>query len=469
MSLDELLNIARSMVRPPPTLRKRVDEVYAQIRSRLSSRLREVCRDFEITLQGSVAKDTFLPSDVDLDIFVLFPRNISKEWFESTFVKIVVDEFKDYSPKLMYAEHPYVRLSIDSFEVDIVPAYRLEPGERPKTAVDRTPLHTKYVLEKLSPEQRDDVRLLKKFMKYIGVYGAEIKVQGFSGYLCELLIITYGSFINTLREATKWRPYRVCIDIEGYYASTKECLDTFKSPLVVVDPVDPLRNAASAVSLTSMARFIAAAHTFLRNPNLTPFVESAKLSYDYAKEQLKELFGKLSKLGIVIVFLRVPELPPDILWGELKRVSRRLRDEVSRYGFEVVDVSVWCNERNLAALALMTLPNELPELELHVGPPVWNYDHVLRFLDKNYESLVLGPWIADDGRVAILRRRAIQKPHEVIERRSNYIFIAPHISPKDIVEICTEWMCVEKYTTKNGDLALWLVDYLKRVERALKL
>ena len=31
-------------------------------------------------------------------------------------------------------------------------------------------------------------------MQGIGVYGAEIKVGGFSGYLCELLVMKYGGF-----------------------------------------------------------------------------------------------------------------------------------------------------------------------------------------------------------------------------------------------------------------------------------
>jgi tRNA nucleotidyltransferase (CCA-adding enzyme) len=43
-----------------------------------------------------------------------------------------------------------------------------------------------------------EVRLLKKFMKGTGVYGAEIKIGGFSGYLCELLILKYRSFAQTI-------------------------------------------------------------------------------------------------------------------------------------------------------------------------------------------------------------------------------------------------------------------------------
>jgi tRNA nucleotidyltransferase (CCA-adding enzyme) len=63
------------------------------------------------------------------------------------------------------------------------------------SATDRTPfIH--YVKKRLGKTLQDDVRLLKKFMQGIKVYGAEIKTGGFSGYLCELLILHYGSFAN---------------------------------------------------------------------------------------------------------------------------------------------------------------------------------------------------------------------------------------------------------------------------------
>ncbi|MBS7613865.1 hypothetical protein KEJ48_06465, partial [Candidatus Bathyarchaeota archaeon] len=42
-----------------------------------------------------------------------------------------------------------------------------------------------------------------KFAKGIGVYGADIKTGGFSGYLCELLIVSYGDFIKTVESASK--------------------------------------------------------------------------------------------------------------------------------------------------------------------------------------------------------------------------------------------------------------------------
>ena len=97
-----------------------------------------------------------------------------------------------------FAEHPYLEIFIDGYRVDIVPCYDAKPGEW-QSATDRTPYHTDYIKAHLAKELRGEVRLLKKFMQGIDVYGAEIKVGGFSGYLCELLIMKYGSFTETMR------------------------------------------------------------------------------------------------------------------------------------------------------------------------------------------------------------------------------------------------------------------------------
>ena len=39
-------------------------------------------------------------------------------------------------------------------------------------------------------------------------HGSEFKVGGFAGYLCELLIIHYGTFLNVLKYAAdEWKPW----------------------------------------------------------------------------------------------------------------------------------------------------------------------------------------------------------------------------------------------------------------------
>ena len=58
---------------------------------------------------------------------------------------------------------------------------------------------TQNIYCKINHKQADEVVLLKKFMESVGTYGSEFKVGGFSGYLCEMLILQYGNFMETLK------------------------------------------------------------------------------------------------------------------------------------------------------------------------------------------------------------------------------------------------------------------------------
>jgi len=110
----------------------------------------------------------------------------------------------------------------------------------------------------------DDVLLLKQFLKGIGVYGSELRTRGFSGYLVELLIINYGSFENVLKTACGWK-YGTLIDIEDHGTIIH------KDPLVMIDPTDPVRNVAAALSLDNMCIFIDRACEFLKQPDISYF------------------------------------------------------------------------------------------------------------------------------------------------------------------------------------------------------
>src|SRR2546430_7134858 len=128
------------------------------------------------------------------------------------------------------------------------------------SAVDRTPLHVDYVLGRVKEGQTDEIRLLKAWAEGIGVYGAEAKILGFSGYLCELLVLKYVTVRGGLEASLSWRP-GIVLELDRAPART------FPEPLTVVDPVDPNRNVASAVSVEQLATFVHAAREYLQSPS----------------------------------------------------------------------------------------------------------------------------------------------------------------------------------------------------------
>ncbi|NPA24181.1 MAG: CCA tRNA nucleotidyltransferase [Crenarchaeota archaeon] len=429
MTLDEVIEKARRLVEPSPEERERRISVARKVIEVVENGLKERgLTNFEVSLQGSLAKDTWLPENRDIDIFIILSKEHPYETLRSL-VKILIEIAQDSGIewRLKYAQHPYIQYIIESYEIDIVPCYRIEPGEKPLTAADRTPLHTRYVLSKLAqkPELKTEIRLFKRFLKVVGIYGAEIKVEGFSGYLAELLTIYYGSFRELIHEvADKWRPGKTVIDIEKHHTDLRKVRTLFKdSPLVVIDPVDPMRNAAAAVSLHSMSKLILAGKIFLNKPSIRFF------EYSNERPSTELLKGRLLPPTVLIIFPYIENLPPETVWGEAKRLCRSLCNTFERYEYKIYDSSAWTDERNIIVIALTLERETLPEYELHRGPPVYS-DNVLNFIEKyvnDHESV--GPYVIGE-RAVVIKRRKYNTAEKLIRAQ------LCQIAPKHLRRIC---------------------------------
>jgi tRNA nucleotidyltransferase (CCA-adding enzyme) len=316
-------------------------------------------------LAGSVAKGTFLRDSKDIDIFILFPKSIDKEKFEGIVRKIAAKAFPKEKKEVHYAEHPYVRVKFENRKIDVVPAYDIKIAEEKASAVDRSVLHTKYILRKLPNIRRTDVLLLKRLFKANGLYGAEIRVEGFSGYLCELLIIKYGSFMNTMRAITKWKT-PITIDIEKQYPNAKRPLEKFNVPLIVIDPVDKQRNVAAIVSLENIKRIIKLAKRIVKKPNQSFFSGSEK---EFKEKELKRLLA--STYPVYILQFPKPNIVDDILWGQLKRFERNTISGLEHLGFKVMR-TLLCEENGQCELFFGLEIEKLGQKMLLKGPPIRN-------------------------------------------------------------------------------------------------
>lgn len=374
--------------------------------------------EFKVELEGSLAKGTCLRNEMDLDIFILVRNDaINNEWIKREIIDPLIPPLSArYTVQLRYATHPYIHVvRDDGIEADIVPAYWARSIKEIKTSVDRTPFHTRYVINNLSDAQKDEVRLLKKFFKGIGVYGAEVKVEGFSGYLCELLIIKYGNFIDTLKSISKWKiPHVVAIgDLPKH--EVKLLLKLFKdSALIFPDPVDLKRNAAAAVSKRSLSLAIVASTCFLTNPSETFFFPKREaVSIEKLGKYIIE-----SKRCLSFIVLKInEELVPDVLWGILKKILKRGESIISQFDFKVVDSRVWSDEKEIAVLFYETESCNLSEYKLHEGPPPHVKGNLSKFINKYLGNrTVFGPWISGDGRPYVLRKRKYTEITDVLRK-----------------------------------------------------
>jgi len=386
---------------------KRVRSLAEATRMRISEALKAAGLKADVKIEGSFAKDTWLSGEADVDIFILHPMDVDQKVVEETSLLISRETLESWNQASgiseRYAEHPYIEVFIDGVRVNVVPGYGVKRGEW-VTAVDRTPFHTEYVRSKLRfKEELDEVRLLKKFMKGVGVYGAEIKTRGFSGYLCELLTICYQDFLSVLKGASKWRVGQV-VDIEGYYKGRlNEAREIFNAPLIVIDPVDERRNAAAAVSIDRFKEFIAASRIFLEKPRETFFYPpKVKLASD------EELKGILSTRGadlVFVVFDKV-DIVPDVLWGQLYKSIESLSNMVRQHDFKVIRTFCWSDEKSVNVFLFEVENSILSSSKKHIGPPV-EAKESNDFVEKHAgaQHVVCGPWIENGRWVYEVRRR----------------------------------------------------------------
>lgn len=406
VDLEGIINEAIRLVTPTEEEEKRVLGTANKIIGLLQDELnKKGMGDLKVTLQGSVAKNTWLPEDRDIDIFIIMPRERIDLIRSGGIVNILIDIAVNNNIKwnLKYAQHPYVQYIIDEFEVDVVPCIEIKPGERPFTAADRTPLHTLFVKSRLGTDGNTEVRLLKAFFKAVGIYGAEIKVRGFSGYVSELLIIHYGSFINTIKAISRWSLNNVVIDMTGTY-DRGTARRKFKEPLIIIDPVDPNRNAAASVSRNALALAIASARMFMKRPS----IEFFKLGH--------EAVGEPPFITpTLIIKMPYPQgVSPDTAWGELSRLLSSIERNMGKLGFKVYELKAWSDDSSIILVMLTLSSLELPQYELHMGPPV-NSEAVDAFLTKYInDNEVIGPFIRG-SRWYVIRRRKIANAQDAIK------------------------------------------------------
>lgn len=379
-NLDEMLKEVIDELRPSPDKVAAIDSVAR----RLVKRLEHVFGVGRVSVEGSYAKGTMVRGREEADIFVHFESSVPiSEACRMTVeegVKSVLEENGAY--KLRYANHPYVEGYVQGIRVNIVPCYDSEYGKW-ITPVDRTPHHTRYIKTRITAEKADQVRLLKAFLMNDGLYGAEVRVRGFSGYVCELLVLRYGSFLSLIVDATSWKP-PVILDNSSHLP---------EAPLVLPDPVDPHRNTAAAVSLTTLSNFIMKSKLFLKKPSRKFFLEE------------NELNGVLDGRSFLALTFDVPEQPPDVLWGELNRTLGGIRKALELLGFRVLRGDRWV-EHSRGLLVFELESKNLPTVYLNKGPPVWTRNAV-EFIDEQMRKsgLLAYPWVEGDRLFSLLERK----------------------------------------------------------------
>ena len=341
-----------------------------EISSTIIQKINDICKADNInascTEVGSVSKNTNLKSS-DIDIFVTFDKSYSVDYIEKKGLEIGHRVLENGTEK--YAEHPYVSGYVMGIKVDVVPAFKISEGEKIVSTVDRTPLHTLYVNSNTDEAMVHDIRLLKVFMKSINVYGSEISRSGFSGYLCELLIIHFKNFDRLMGYMANLR---------GKLIVPENTEDKFSEPVIIIDPVDPSRNAGAAVSEENLSRLKLASKLYMAGRddilNHTPRINKNRGTH------------------IMVFVVKKPDIIDDIIYPQAVRLKNRIWDILHNNGFMPVASEIYVGS-DIEILIECEL-GMLPGTKVHMGPPVESNESI-KFIDvwNSNSRLMRGPYI----------------------------------------------------------------------------
>jgi len=424
-------------------------------------------------IAGSITRDTWLPGKMEFDIFVLFSPKMTIKQLEKRGLEVgkrIIEKLGG-TYKIDYAQHPYISGTVEGIRIDIVPCFDVKATEDLKSAVDRTPFHVKYLQKNLPLKLSSQVRLLKQFLTANKIYGADTKTEGFSGYVCELLMVKYKSFLNVLKQAEKWRPGEI-IDLENFYTKKdyQKLIRAFaKQVLILIDPTDKNRNTAAALSAENFFKLKKLAGEFLSSPKEEMFfAKQPELITE--NELISNLLQR--KTELILVKFTPPNVVPDILWPQLRRFAERLESilEEVRYEFRVLRRDCYTNEKDLAVALLEMEVSNLPAVQKKIGPEIFDSDDSKRFLEKYKNIAINGPFVESKNWVVEVQRKfmtareklfdSLSVDASILKAKGIPNHIADQISKG--VEIISETDRIMEIVKKDRDFGAFLKRYFKK-------
>lgn len=384
-------------IKPDRNYELRIKKLSSEIIARINKNIKNA----KAVLGGSGAKGTWLKT-FDCDIFVKFDYEKYKDK-SNTLSDILEGLLKKRFKKILrlHGSRDYFQIRKEKFTFEIIPILDIEKAEKAKNITDVSPLHSSFVLR--HKNLADEMRLTKQFCKACNVYGAESHVRGFSGYVCEILTIYYGSFLSLIKNAVKWTD-RQLIDLKRFYKKEDPFLAINKSklvsPLIVIDPVQKDRNASAALSKEKLEIFRKRAILFLKNPS--------KEFFEYKEMDESSIRKKFPGKELIIIKAEPINSKSDIAGAKLLKIYNFLKQEILKHDFRIL-YSDWQWSQKHALFYFVFYRKKISPTIKIVGPPIRLKSHVTRFKSKHKKTFI------KNNRIYAIVKREFLNPKSLIK------------------------------------------------------
>lgn len=347
LEINDIFQVVLEKIKPKDNINKKVENTIKILQDSINKN--DV--DAIIKLGGSFSKDTYLEGDFDCDLFVRF--NFIK--YQNKDISEILEQLIPFKFEKVHGSRDYFQAVIDNVNYEIVPVLNIKYMHQARNVTDSSPLHVNWFIKANNNQYNDQIRLAKCFCKANRLYGAESHIKGFSGHVLDILTIYYGGFENLLKHSKDWTTDHI-VDISKHYEGN---LNISKiSPLIVIDPIQPERNAAAALSKEKIVEFQKLASEFLDNPSMDFFIKKA-----IDEEELKAC-GTLFKLKII-----PPTGKNDIVGSKILKVHEYIQNQAKLNDFNI-DKSEWDYDSKVSYLYYILKKTELEEVKVIKGPPI---------------------------------------------------------------------------------------------------
>ena len=409
--LSDVLDEIRPLKEDEKEIKKDIDLLLNKINKNL--------KDANAILGGSGIKGTWLRKANDADIFVRF--NYNKYMEKSQEISNILEKIlKRNKLKIirLHGSRDYFQIKAKDFTYELIPILDIKKADQAINITDISPLHADWVNKK-GKKFKDDIRLTKQFCKSAGIYGAESYIQGFSGYICEILTIHYKGFPNLMKNAAKWKDQTI-IDTENYWKGKNILMELNRSktisPLIMIDPVQNSRNAAAALSDDKFNLFRKRAKAFLKKPS--------KIFFEIKEIDEKTLKKNAKNNELILIDIKPKKGKQDVIGCKLVKALEFIDKKLEKNDFKIINLGWKWNKK---VLLYFTIKKEaLSKTIEREGPPVKTKMHVANFKEKYKKTYI------KNKRIYSKVKREFMDPKELIKSLKKEKYLKEKIISFDI-------------------------------------
>ncbi|MDO8628547.1 MAG: hypothetical protein Q7R56_02225 [Nanoarchaeota archaeon] len=343
-------------------------------------------------LGGSGAKNTWLAGTHDIDIYIVYNYESFKNKSEQLADLTEKHLKKHFKLTRLHGSRDYYQTKHNNYTIEFIPILNITKANEAKNITDVSQLHVNYVLK--NKKYSEDIRKAKAFTKAAEVYGAESYIQGFSGYLVELLVINYKGFNNFIKNVAQWKQITTIgkkEDINNLNEAKKQ------SPLIFIDPVDNTRNAAAALNKEKYEQLIKTCKNYLKTKNKEKYFEQPTFHLPEIKKYYNTLFT-----------INVEKGKTDVVGAALRKKEEKMNYALRQHDFIIQKHGWhWDQKTNKAYFYYQLKETLLPTIKEQPGPPITMKEAVQHFKKKHKKTVI------KKGKIYAIEKRKIRTPQDL--------------------------------------------------------